>query len=58
MSAEPTKNPPAAPEPLPGHASGNGADTALEALIRQRKRGELPDERQAITPPAPARDVR
>ena len=55
MSAEPTKDS-AVPQPVPGHSSGNGADTALEALIRQRKRGELPEERQATPPPNSGQD--
>ncbi|QJW84746.1 hypothetical protein HK414_16965 [Ramlibacter terrae] len=58
MSAEPSKEVPVIPQPVPGHSSGNGADTALEALIRQRKRGELPDDRQATPPDEAGRDAR
>ena len=53
MSGEPTRDAPGASQPVPGKSSGKGAATALEALIRQRKRGELPDENQAVPPPAP-----
>jgi len=59
VSEEPTRDAPAAPPPVPGKASGKGAATALEALIRQRKRAERPDETQSAPPPlpAPARDA-
>ena len=57
MSTDSTSDVPAIPQPIPGKSSGKGAATALEALIRQRKRAELPDESQATPPPEPARDA-
>jgi len=52
-----TDRPEQAPVPAPIPAardntvrSGEGASTALEALIRKRKQAETPDDRQ---PPAP-----
>jgi hypothetical protein len=44
-----------APQPAAGGSSGQGADTALEALIRQRVRAEpAPEPAQpAPTPPRP-----
>lgn len=55
MNGEPNGETPAAPQPVPGKSSGKGSATALEALIRQRKRGELPQE--DTPPPPPARDT-
>ena len=60
MSAEPKKHPaPAADPARPAtpHGSGEGATTALEALIRQRKLGHTPDEQRAGPPPAPAQEA-
>lgn len=54
MSGKATSDAPAGPQPIPGKSSGKGAATALEALIRQRRRGELPDENRSAPPPAPA----
>lgn len=49
------RQPPAAPGSNTG--SGNGADTALEALIRQRKLVETPEDRPPPAPPAPAQPL-
>lgn len=55
MSADGKVTPPDGREPSPspaaGSASGKGSNTALEALIRQRKRAETPDD--GALPPAP-----
>ena len=45
--------PPAAPaqSPAPGKpTSGEGASSALEALIRKRKQAESPDDSEPTTP--------
>lgn len=57
MTDDPKKQPP--PATRPGHSAptpgtGEGANTALDALIRQRKMGHTPDEQRAGTAPAPA----
>ena len=47
-----TKPPAPAPTPAPGEStigSGEGASTALDALIRKRKQAEIPDN----VPPSP-----
>jgi hypothetical protein len=54
VNTEGSKQPPA-PAPIPAArdntiGSGEGASTALEALIRKRKQAETPEDRQ---PPAP-----
>jgi len=54
MNTEGSKQPPA-PAPIPAARdntvrSGEGASTALEALIRKRKQAETPDDH---LPPAP-----
>jgi len=54
MNSDRPKQPPA-PTPVPAVrdttiGSGEGASTALEALIRKRKQAETPDDSQ---PPAP-----
>jgi hypothetical protein len=54
MNTDGLKQPPA-PAPVPAAGdntirSGEGASTALEALIRKRKQAETPDDNQ---PPAP-----
>jgi hypothetical protein len=55
-SDDPKKRPPGAHPPARSHGSsgtGEGARTALEALIRQRKLAETPEETKP-EPPAPA----
>jgi hypothetical protein len=37
----------------PPHNSGEGADTALQALIRKRKMAETPDDPAPQQPPHP-----
>ena len=51
MNTDGSKQPVPAPAPAPGESSigsGEGASTALEALIRKRKLAETPD---GIDPP-------
>ncbi|MDB5750361.1 MAG: hypothetical protein JWP65_782 [Ramlibacter sp.] len=55
-SKKPARDATPAPVPVPGpNGSGKGADTALEALIRQRKLGHAPEEQRGPPDPQPAR---
>jgi hypothetical protein len=47
----PTRGSEPLPTPSPTHGSGQGANTALEALIRQRKLVESPEDNPI--PPKP-----
>jgi hypothetical protein len=56
MSAHERKNPPAPPARDKAPRSGEGADTALEALIRKRKLAENPEAPDSIPPLDPSPD--
>jgi hypothetical protein len=58
MSTHPSEKDKRSGEATPPHddgkRSGEGADTALEALIRQRKLAEGPDPADTVPPAPPA----
>jgi hypothetical protein len=58
MNTDGSKQPAAPlPPPPPGEStigSGEGASTALEALIRKRKLAETPDADDSLSPQPPA----
>ena len=53
MNTESAKQPASPPPPPSGEStfgSGEGANTALEALIRKRKQAEIPDDDEPTLP--------